>query len=211
TALAAVLGLALGGGALYAVAVYRPAWLGLAAETAQKEEAADGGKKKEREVAYWVAPMDPSYKRDEPGKSPMGMDLVPVYADEVAAKPGAVSIDPAVVNQLGVATATAEKRTLARNVRTVGTVTYDERKVSHIHTRVEGWVEKLYVDAEGDRVDVDQPILEIYSPELVTAQEEYLIALRRQRRLGGSGAATPMTDMVRQARERLLLYGVNPK
>jgi len=213
TTLAAVLGLAVGGGALYAVAVYQPAWLGLAADTAKEQESVDGdgGKKKgEREVAYWVAPMDPSYKRDEPGQSPMGMDLEPVYADELAAEPGAVAIDPAVVNQLGVRTAEAERRDLSRTLRTVGRVTYDERNLSHIHTRVKGWVAELHVDAQGDRVEVDEPILEIYSPELVTAQEEYLIARRRAGKLGDSGVGVPMSDMVRQARERLLFYGVSP-
>ncbi|SCY04108.1 efflux RND transporter periplasmic adaptor subunit [Thiohalorhabdus denitrificans] len=214
-----VLGVALGAGALFAVSVYQPAWLGLetgapagdgkaAEDQAAKNGDGDGDGEEEREILYWVAPMDPSYKRDEPGKSPMGMDLEPVYADEAAGEPGTVEVSPAVVNSLGVKTAEAERRTLSRTLRTVGTVGYDERKVSHIHTRVEGWVEKLHVDAEGDRVAVDDPILEIYSPELVTAQEEYLLALRRRDRLGG-GDGSPAESMVRQARERLLFYGVS--
>ncbi|MFA9461282.1 efflux RND transporter periplasmic adaptor subunit [Thiohalorhabdus methylotrophus] len=214
-----VIGVALGVGALYGVGVYQPTWLGLETGGAASGGKGSGGQaanrddggEEEREVLYWVAPMDDSYRRDKPGKSPMGMDLVPVYADEAAGKPGTVEISPEVVNNLGVKTAQAERRTLNRTLRTVGTVTYDERKVSHIHTRVEGWVEKLYLDAEGDRVSVDERILEIYSPELVTAQEEYLLALRRQQRLGGSGAVSPMEDMVRQARERLLFYGIAPE
>lgn len=207
TIIAAVVGLLAGGAVLYALAAWQPAWLGLSASgSGSAEQGQEEGKKKEgdREVAYWVAPMDPSYKRDEPGKSPMGMDLEPVYADELAAEPGAVAIDPAVVNQLGVRTATAERRDLSRTLRTVGHVTYDQRKVSHIHTRVDGWVEELHVDAQGDRVAVDEPILEIYSPELVTAQEEYLIARRRAQRLGTASA-----EQVRQSRERLLFYGVS--
>ncbi|HKL77344.1 MAG TPA: efflux RND transporter periplasmic adaptor subunit [Gammaproteobacteria bacterium] len=210
-----LLGAALGAAALYGVGIYQPGLLpGTASDGGDGAPAgADGGKAKkdgEREVLYWVAPMDDSYRRDEPGKSPMGMDLVPVYADEAAARPGTVKIDPSVVNNLGVKTAKAERRDLSRTLRTVGTVTYDERKVSHIHTRVEGWVEELHLDAEGDRVEVDQAILEIYSPELVTAQEEYLLAKRRARRLGG-GVDSPGSDMVRQARERLLFYGVSPR
>ena len=74
----------------------------------------------QREILYWVAPMDPNFRRDEPGKSPMGMDLVPVYADEAAGKPGVVSIDPTMVNNLGVRTAVAERGTLPRLVETVG-------------------------------------------------------------------------------------------
>ena len=113
--------------------------------TAQDEEgsgpAAASG---EREVLYWVAPMDPSYRRDGPGKSPMGMDLVPVYADEAgAAEPGGVSISPTVVNSLGVRTAPVERGALSRRVETVGYVGYDEDTLQHIHTRVDGWIETL--------------------------------------------------------------------
>ena len=74
----------------------------------------------EREILYWVAPMDANYRRDEPGKSPMGMDLVPVYADEVDGQPGVVSIDPTVVNNLGVRTEPAQRGALSRRIDTVG-------------------------------------------------------------------------------------------
>ena len=66
----------------------------------------------EREVLYWVAPMDPNFRRDEPGKSPMGMDLKPVYADEIDAVPGTVKIDPTIVNNLGVRTVAVEESPL---------------------------------------------------------------------------------------------------
>mgnify|MGYP001814141014 FL=1 len=83
----------------------------------------------DREILYWVAPMDPNYRRDEPGKSPMGMDLVPVYADEVDNQPGVVKIDPTIVNNLGVRTATAKRSVLMRRIETVGYITYDEDTV----------------------------------------------------------------------------------
>jgi Cu(I)/Ag(I) efflux system membrane fusion protein len=150
-----------------------------------------------REVLYWQAPMDPSYRRDEPGKSPMGMDLVPVYADDVDAEEGVVSIDPAVVGNLGVRTATAEYGALSRRIETVGYVGFDEDTLQHIHTRVDGWIEKLETKAAGDPVQEGQLLFELYSPTLVNAQQEYLAAAR-------SGTAT----MVEASRMRLLALGV---
>ncbi|MEM7017257.1 MAG: heavy metal-binding domain-containing protein, partial [Pseudomonadota bacterium] len=108
---------------------------------------AEGSKQaaSEPQPLYWVAPMDANYRRDKPGKSPMGMDLVPVYADDAGsgpdAGPGTISISPEVVNNLGVRTASAQPRRLQNRVRTVGYVQYDENRLTHIHPRVEGWVE----------------------------------------------------------------------
>ena len=130
----------------------------------------------EPEILYWVAPMDPDYRRDGPGKSPMGMDLVPVYADGET-DPAIVNIDPAVVNNLGVRTAPAEIGPLARRVETVGYIGYDQDTVEHIHSRVDGWIETLAVTAAGDPVESGQLLYELYSPTLVNAQEEYLAAL----------------------------------
>ena len=132
----------------------------------------------DREILYWVAPMDPDFRRDEPGKSPMGMDLVPVYADEADGRPGVVRIDPVVVNNLGVRTALAERGVLQRRIETVGYVTYDEDTVQHVHTRVDGWIEKLITKATGDPVEKGQLLFELYSPTLVNAQEEFLTATR---------------------------------
>ena len=151
-----------------------------------------------REILYWVAPMDPNYRRDEPGKSPMGMDLVPVYADEVDNQPGVVKIDPTVVNNLGVRTVTAERSDLARRIETVGYVTYDEDTVQHVHTRVDGWIEKLVTKASGDPVEQGQLLFELYSPTLVNAQEEFLTATR-------SGNQT----LLKASRDRLDALGVS--
>ena len=111
---------------------------------------------KERVPLYWVAPMDANFQRDKPGKSPMGMDLVPFYGnDGVVADegPGTIKISPNVVNNLGVKTAKAMMMPLHSEIDTVGYVQYDEDKIVHIHPRVEGWVEKLYIKAMGDRVE----------------------------------------------------------
>ena len=152
----------------------------------------------ERQILYWVAPMDPNYRRDAPGKSPMGMDLVPVYADAAPApEAGVVTIDPAVLQNLGLRSAAAQLGPLPRRIETVGYVQYDESVMHHIHTRVEGWIESLHVRAAGDPVAKGQLLFEIYSPTLVNAQREYLTALS-----GGRA------DMVVASRERLAALGM---
>ncbi|MEJ2130482.1 MAG: efflux RND transporter periplasmic adaptor subunit [Gammaproteobacteria bacterium] len=132
----------------------------------------------ERRILYWQAPMDPNYRRDEPGKSPMGMDLIPVYANDVEEDRSVVSIDPVVVQNLGVRTAPAAKGVLSRRVETVGYVGYDEDTLHQINTRVEGWIETLSVKSVGERVSKGQVLFELYSPTLVNAQEEHLAALQ---------------------------------
>ncbi len=137
----------------------------------------------EREPLYWVAPMDANYRRDEPGLSPMGMELVPVYEEGAGGGPdegpGTIRISPDVVNNLGVRTATAQRRSMSSVIKTVGYVVYDEDELIHIHPRIEGWIERLYVKASGDPVEAGQPLYDIYSPTLVNAQEELILALGR--------------------------------
>lgn len=137
----------------------------------------------EKQPLYWVAPMDDNFRKDAPGLSPMGMDLVPVYADTgegVDEGPGTIRISPDVINNLGVRTVSAQYKKMHNQIDTVGYVTYDEDKLIHIHPRVDGWVEKLYVTTVGSIVKKNQPLYDIYSPELVNAQEELLLALERQ-------------------------------
>ncbi len=137
----------------------------------------------EEKPLYWVAPMNPDFKSDKPGKSPMGMDLIPVYANNSNGPdegPGTIRISPDIVNNLGVRTTIVVRESLHTGIRTVGYVQYDEDKLIHVHPRVEGWVEKLYVKATGDPVKRGQPLYTLYSPNLVNAQEEYLIALQRK-------------------------------
>ncbi|SIS65615.1 efflux RND transporter periplasmic adaptor subunit [Neptunomonas antarctica] len=152
------------------------------------------------EPLYWVAPMDPNYQRDKPGKSPMGMDLVPVYEEagsDSDAGPGTIKVSPEVVNNLGVRTAPAAMTNMHFEVRTVGYVGYNQDEIVHVHPRVEGWVEKIYIKAEGEPVEQGDPLYELYSPALVNAQEEYLFALSRGNR-----------DLVRGAETRLLALQV---
>jgi len=149
------------------------------------------------EILYWVAPMDANYRRDKPGKSPMGMDLVPVYAGAAGDDSSHVSIAPEVVQNLGVRSATAERSRLWRRIDTVGYVDYDESKVSHIHLRTEGWIEHLVAHSEGERVRKGEKLLELYSPDLVNAQEEFVQALAA----GNKG-------LIRASRERLIALGI---
>jgi Cu(I)/Ag(I) efflux system membrane fusion protein len=170
-----------------------------------------------KEILYWVAPMDPNYQRDKPGKSPMGMDLVPVYADDNA-QGDSVSIQPEVVQNLGVRTATAERTRLWRGIDTVGYVDYDESRVSHIHLRTEGWIENLAVKSEGERVKKDERLFDLYSPELVNAQKEFVTALSsgnnsliraskpRLAALGVSDSQIKQIEKTRQTRHHISIY-----
>lgn len=136
-----------------------------------------------KEPLYWVAPMDANYRRDKPGKSPMGMDLVPVYEEDAAQdSPGTIKISSAVENNISVRTEEVKEGYISNEIDTVGYVQFDEDKLIHIHPRVEGWIEKLYVKAAGNPVSKGQPLYELYSPQLVNAQEELLLALKRNNR-----------------------------
>jgi len=165
-----------------AIAALVAAGLGLGVALQQPSQEASVTKD-EPKIAYWVAPMDPNYRADKPGKSPMGMDLVPFYenaggADDI----NAVRLSPSVINNLGVRTAKVELGTFRSRIETVGYIDYDESKVTHVHLRAEGWVEKIFVNSIGERVKKGDPLFDVYSPELVNAQSDYLDALKTGRR-----------------------------
>lgn len=136
----------------------------------------------EKQPLYWVAPMDPNYRRDGPGKSPMGMDLIPFYGDEGGEQMGAgtISIASEVVNNLGVRIGLAEQGQLSTHIRTVGYLGYNEEQVVHVHPRVDGWIEKSFIKTNGDKVEQGDPLFDLYSPTLVNAQEEFVFALGRK-------------------------------
>lgn len=153
----------------------------------------------ERQPLYWVAPMDKNYRRDKPGLSPMGMDLVPVYEEDLqGGDEGVVKISPMVINNLGVRTEAVTKGAIDLPINTVGYIDFDEDKLSHIHSRVDGWIEVLNVNSSGDSVTKGQTLYELYSPALVNAQEEYLAVLR-------SGNKT----LKQASRSRLLSLGLS--
>ncbi len=168
----------------------------------------------EKKVKYWVAPMDPNYVRNEPGKSPMGMDLVPVYEEEgEKSSEGVIKIDPVTVQNIGVRTAIVTTGVLKKSIRAVGRITYDEKRVEHVHTKVSGWVEELYVDTMGEEVKEGNALLSLYSPELVATQEEYLQALNYRDASSVSEfseVAAGGNSLVEAARKRLLFMDIDP-
>jgi RND family efflux transporter MFP subunit len=143
-------------------------------------------KKSGPKILYWQAPMDPTEIYDKPGKSKMGMDLVPVYEDEASGSVGTVVIDPVTIQNMGVRYTTVQKMDFNRDIRAVGIVEYNEENLYTINSKISGWIEKLYVDYTGKIVLKGQPLLEIYSPELVSTQEEYLLALNNQKAVSSS-------------------------
>ena len=144
---------------------------------------------------YWVAPMDPNYRRDKPGKSPMGMDLVPVYQQQAG-----IRITPTVEHNLGIRTATVKRGDLPRLIDTVGYVTADENLIEHVHTYTDGWIKRLLVKTTGEHVKKGQLLLELYSPTLINAQQEYLLAMN-----------TKNTSLINAARKKLTTLGMGEK
>lgn len=142
--------------------------------------AGDSSASGEKQPLYWVAPMDPNYRRDKPGKSPMGMDLIPVYEEDQGGGEmgaGTIKISPEVVNNLGVRLGKVTRESLNVSVNTVGYLKYNQDALVHVHPRVEGWIEKAYVKTVGEKVAKGAPLYTLYSPMLVNAQEEFLFAL----------------------------------
>ncbi len=166
-------------------------------------EAGQEGTPGERKILYWKAPMNPTEIYDQPGKSAMGMDLVPVYEDEVVGGVD-IKIDPVTQQNMGIRTERVEKGPLVRTIRTYGHVTYDETRTATVSPKFSGWIEQLYVDFTGQFVKRGDPLFAIYSPELVTAQEEYLVAYRNLSRVSGSGGR----DLLASARRRLKYFDV---
>lgn len=156
-----------------------------------------------KRVLYWHDPMVPGQRFDRPGKSPfMDMMLVPVYADEDAGEAGGVKINPRVQQNLGIRTAEVTMTEVAPSVEAVGTITYNERDQVVVQARATGYIEKLHVRATLDRVASGQPLAEIYVPDWVAAQEEFL-AVRRL--LQGSAG----TELIDAARQRMRLLGMS--
>ena len=170
----------------------------------------------ERKVLYWVDPMHPAYKSDRPGTAPdCGMDLVPVYADESPAAenlpPGAVKISPQKLQLIGVQYGEVSYQPLSKTIRTVGRVSYDETKIARIHTKIDGWLEQVFVDFTGKLVEKNQPLVSVYSPELLATQQEFLIAKKARDYLSDSPikeTADSSLSLYEAARERLRLWDI---
>jgi multidrug efflux pump subunit AcrA (membrane-fusion protein) len=171
----------------------------------------------ERKILYWYDPMHPAYKSDKPGIAPdCGMQLVPKYSDEDMAMktmPSGMVIVPEGKQQLiGMTTGVVQRQPVYRTIRAVGQLTADETKIAHVHVKVNGWIDKVYVDFEGQFVKKGQPLFTVYSPDLVATQREYLIAKRGKQYLGESpfpNVSQGAESLVQSARERLRLWDIS--
>lgn len=132
---------------------------------------------KEKAPLYWVNPMDPRDKRDAPAKDNMGMDFIPVYEEKQGGSPGTVTISPEIQQNLGVRLAKVEKLPVHQQIETVGYVGYDEERLEAINSRMAGWIRNLAIKNEGQQVARGSFIYDLYAPDLVNAQHEYLLAL----------------------------------
>jgi len=164
--------------------------------------------------------MDPSIRSDRPAKDSMGMDFIPVYENEVAGASSAVvgraavTLSPERRQLLGLQSQEVRQERIEKVIRTVGRVASDERRLHHIHTKYEGYVEHLYVDFTGAFIKRGDRLLSIYSPELVATQQEYLLAYRARARLAESGipsVAKGGSDLLEATRQRLLLWDIRPQ
>src|SRR6266516_2448924 len=132
----------------------------------------------EPKIKYYKSTMMLGEISQTPRKDSMGMDMVSVYEDE-AADSATISIDPVTMQNMALRTGTVTKGPLRRTIRTVGTVDFDETALADVTTKFRGWIEKLYVDATGKQAHKGEPLFEIYSPELYSAQTEFLLSLNQ--------------------------------
>lgn len=174
---------------------------------------AENKKQAEKKTRY-QCPMHPNYTSDKPGECPIcGMTLVPIEEEkheemEMAMPEGTVRINPEKQQLIGVTFGRVEFKNLEKKIATVAKMTYDETKITDINTKFPGWIENLYVDFAGKLVKRGQPLFSIYSPELVSAQEEYLLALKAKGYFEGKAYSevTDSTDTLLEAAKRRLLY-----
>ncbi len=174
--------------------------------------------KVERKILFYRNPMDPSISSPVPAKDEMGMDYIPVYTDEVSPPEekevkglATVTIDEKGIRLAGIQTAEAVKQKLEGDIRAVGLVKADETRMRHVHTKNSGWIEKLYVNTTGQLVKAGQPLLTIYSPQLLASQEEFLRA--RENAMSFASSSIPEVrkggeDLLKAARKRLELFDV---
>ncbi|MBU2620804.1 MAG: efflux RND transporter periplasmic adaptor subunit [Proteobacteria bacterium] len=172
---------------------------------------------RERKILFYRNPMDPSISSHVPAKDEMGMDYVPVYSDEISPPDkgvkglATVTIDEKGIRLAGIQVAEATKQRLEGDIRAVGLVKPDETRVRHVHTKNSGWIEKLNVNTTGQLVRAGEPLLTIYSPQLLGSQEEFLRARENAMRFANSSIPEVQKggeDLLRAARKRLELFDV---
>ncbi len=168
----------------------------------------------ERKVLYYRDPKDPNYKAQQPGLNPdTGNELEPVYADDLSAMPvGTVQITPEKQQLIGVKYGEVEKSGGTRAIRAMGKVAYDETRIQHVHTKVEGWVDRVFADYTGQLVRKGQPLLTIYSPDMLASQQELLLAAKATDTMKSSplpAAFDQSKSLLQAARRRLQLWDLS--
>lgn len=183
---------------------------GMTLEPVYADEAASATPAAPRKLLHYRDPQDPKYTADKPGVNPeTGNTLEPVYASVPA---GTIRVPVERQQLIGVKFGTADWADSAQTIRTVGTVTYDETRVAHVHPRVEGWVERVFVNFTGDFVKQGQPLLTIYSPELLASQQELLLARRARDLMAANpmaSAAESGSALFEAAKRRLELWDLS--
>lgn len=185
-------------------------------------DAASVSEQAEEKKVQYTCSMHPFIIRDEPGLCPIcGMELTPIKSNVATsasrggeAAPGQIVIDPVTSQNIGIRTAAVERRNLSRTIRTIGLVAYEEPSQYSVNSKIEGWIDRLHINETGQMVQMGQPLMEIYSPELVAAQQEYLLALETSSRLAGSPygeTAAGARRLLDASRTRLKYWDINDK
>ena len=167
-----------------------------------------------REPLFYRNPMNPTVTSPVPAKDSMGMEYIPVYADDDGNEKdsaGTVKVDAVIAQNIGVRTAVARRTSITREIRAVARVDFDEEGMARLHPKVEGWIEELRIDKTGEYVAKDDILLSIYSPKLVSTQQEYLLALNNVQALKESpfdDIRRGAEELVESSRERLEMFDV---
>ncbi len=182
---------------------------GMKLEPVYADEAAAPAQPKGR-ILYWRDPQQPDYRSDKPGLNPeTGNELEPVYEGP---PPGAVHISPEKQQLIGVRYGTAEVIAAVKQVRAFGRVSYDETRLVKVHAKVDGWIEQVFVDFTGKWVEKGDPLLTLYSPEMLASQQELLLAARARERMRAgplARAADYSESLLEAARRRLQLWDLS--
>ena len=178
------------------------------------DDAAPAASSDARQPLFYRNPMNPVVTSPVPTKDSMGMDYIAVYADDDSDEKdsaGTVKVNAVVAQNIGVRTAVARRTSISRAIRAVARVDYNEQSMTRLHSKVEGWIEDLRVDKTGEHVDKDDILLSIYSPKLVSTQQEYLLALNNLQALKSSpfeDIRRGAEELAKSSRERLVLLDV---
>lgn len=187
---------------------------GMKLEPVYADGGGPGAPAAERKILYYRDPKDPNFKAQQPGLNPeTGSELEPVYENDPSTMPpGTVQITPEKQQLIGVKYGTVERAGGSRTIRAVGKVAYDETRIQHVHTKVEGWIDKVYADFTGQQVKKGDPLLTIYSPEMLASQRELLLAAKAKGLMKNStlpGAFDQSESLLQAARRRLELWDLS--